>query len=97
MIKKRGYRVELGEIEAALYRQPDVKEAAVIAESTEEDVRVRAFLSTKSGQRISIIALKQFCIQQLPPYMIPDTFTFLDALPKTSTDKIDYQRLKELV
>ena len=96
MIKKRGYRVELGEIEAALYRHPTVKEAAVTAAASEDGTHVRAFLSTKGDQRLSIIALKQFCIEQLPPYMIPDTFKFLDSLPKTSTDKIDYQRLKEL-
>jgi amino acid adenylation domain-containing protein len=97
MIKKRGYRVELGEIEAALYRHADVKEAAVVADAQEDGTRVSAFLSTKENQRLSIIALKQFCVGQLPPYMIPDTFKFLDSLPKTSTDKIDYQRLKELV
>ena len=31
MIKKRGYRVELGEIEACLYRHPEIVEAAVVA------------------------------------------------------------------
>ncbi len=94
MIKKRGYRVELGEIEAALYRCPDVREAAVIAEANDDGVRVRAFLSTKDGKRLSLIALKQFCAAQLPLYMIPDAFSFLESLPKTSTDKVDYQVLK---
>ena len=94
MIKKRGYRVELGEIEAALYRHPDVKEAAVIASTVAEDVHVRAFVSAKAGGRLSIIALKQFCARELPLYMVPDTFTFFDSLPKTSTDKVDYQALK---
>jgi acyl-CoA synthetase (AMP-forming)/AMP-acid ligase II len=98
MIKKRGYRVELGEIEAALYRHPAVKEAAVVAvvDPSDDGTRVRAFLSTKGGERLSIIALKQFCADQLPLYMVPDTFAFLPALPKTSTDKVDYQRLKEM-
>jgi amino acid adenylation domain-containing protein len=97
MIKKRGYRVELGEIEAALYRHPDVKEAAVIALSDEEKgVQVRAFLSTKDGGRLSLIELKRFCAERLPLYMVPDGFSFLGGLPKTSTDKIDYQKLKEL-
>jgi acyl-CoA synthetase (AMP-forming)/AMP-acid ligase II len=41
--------------------------------------------------------MKRFCSQQLPLYMIPDAFTWQDALPKTSTDKIDYQRLKQSV
>lgn len=97
MVKKRGYRVELGEIEATLYRHPDIKEVAVIA--TQDDgvgMQVTAFLSTKSGGKLSLIALKKFCADQVPLYMVPDSFSFLDSLPKTSTDKVDYQRLKEL-
>ena len=97
MIKKRGYRVELGEIESCLYRHPAIKEAAAIAISDEENgVRVKAYLSTHDGSRPSMIALKQFCSERLPPYMVPDLFGFQPSLPKTSTDKIDYQRLKEL-
>lgn len=97
MIKKRGYRVELGEIESCLYRHPSIKEVAAIAVTDEENgVRVKVFLSTQDGDRLSQIALKQFCSQHLPPYMIPDLFSFQPTLPKTSTDKIDYQRLKDL-
>ena len=43
-----------------------------------------------------MIALKQFCSERLPPYMVPDLFGFQPSLPKTSTDKVDYQKLKEL-
>jgi amino acid adenylation domain-containing protein len=97
MVKKRGYRVELGEIEAGLYRHPDVREAAVIALSNEENgVQIKAFLSFKAGKNPSRIELKRFCMQALPAYMIPDLFSFLDSLPKTSTDKIDYQKLRTL-
>lgn len=97
MVKRRGYRVELGEIEAGLYRHPMVKEAAVIALPDEEaGVKIKAFLSCRDGTRPSLIALKRFCAENLPLYMIPDLFSWQDALPKTSTDKIDYQRLKEM-
>jgi acyl-coenzyme A synthetase/AMP-(fatty) acid ligase len=98
MVKKRGYRVELGEIEAGLYRHPAVKEAAVIAVFDEENgLRVKAFLSCKDAEkRPSLIGLKRFCAENLPIYMVPDLFAFCDVLPKTSTDKIDYQKLKEL-
>jgi amino acid adenylation domain-containing protein len=97
MIKKRGYRVELGEIESVLYRHPDVKQAAVIAIADEEHgVRVRAFLATQEGKRLSLIEMKRFCADRLPLYMVPDLFTFLDEMPKTSTDKVNYQRLREL-
>ena len=40
--------------------------------------------------------MKTFCAQALPSYMAPDVFTFHEALPRTSTDKVDYQRLKEM-
>jgi acyl-coenzyme A synthetase/AMP-(fatty) acid ligase len=97
MVKKRGYRVELGEIEAGLYSHADVKEAAVIALSDEENgVQIKAFLSFRGGQKPSRIELKRFCAETLPSYMIPDYFSFLDSLPKTSTDKIDYQKLKTI-
>lgn len=97
MIKRRGYRVELGEIEAALYRHPNVAEAAVVALPDEgHGVLVTAFLSWRGDEAPSTIRLKRFCAQHLPLYMIPDRFSVQSALPKTSTDKIDYQKLKTL-
>ena len=50
-------------------------------------------IATRDGQRLSIIALKQFGTEKLPRYMVPDQFVFVDALPRTSTDKIDYQTI----
>ncbi len=97
MVKKRGYRVELGEIETALYRHPRIKEAAVISLYDEANgVRVKAFISCQSNERPSLIELKRFCMENLPSYMVPDLFSFLEALPKTSTDKIDYQKLTQI-
>jgi len=95
MVKKRGFRVELGEIEACLYQHQNVREAAVVALPDEEaGLKIRAHLSTRDGRPISLIALKQFCSERVPVYMIPDVFRFHDALPKTSTDKTDYQAIK---
>jgi len=97
MVKRRGYRVELGEIEAALYRHPNVTEAAVVALPDEESgVLISAFLNWSEDEQPSLIELKQFCADNLPLYMIPDRFSALPSLPKTSTDKIDYQGLKQL-
>jgi acyl-coenzyme A synthetase/AMP-(fatty) acid ligase len=97
MVKRRGYRVELGEIEAALYRHPLVTEAAVTSTPDEENgVLIKAFLALSNGSRPSLVEMKRFCTEQLPGYMIPDRFIFPGPLPKTSTDKVDYQRLREL-
>lgn len=97
MVKRHGYRIELGEIEAGLYKLPGVDEAAAVATETPKGVIITAFLSAKPGEKTpGIIALKQFCAQNLPSYMSPDRFTTLDRLPRTSTDKINYPELARL-
>jgi amino acid adenylation domain-containing protein len=94
MVKRRGYRIELGEIEKGLYQHPDVQEAAVVAvPDPASGVKIAAFIAPRPGRRPSIIDLKMFCGKQLLAYMNPDTFTFLDSLPMTSTNKVDYQSL----
>ena len=96
MIKKRGCRIELGEIEAALYRNDDVDAAAVVADLSDDDVVVSAFVALKPGRKASIIAMKRHCARHLPQYMVPDRVRFLPKLPMTSTDKVDYLCLMQL-
>ncbi len=94
MVKRRGYRIELGEIEAALYRHERVSEAAALAVTDADGaVGIRAFLSCADGGSVPVLELKQWCASQLPLYMVPDRFFCREVLPKTSTDKIDYQAL----
>ena len=65
-------------------------------QNDDDGVNVKAFINWTGADRPSIIKLKRFCIDNLPAYMIPDRFSVQPSLPKTSTDKIDYQRLKEM-
>ena len=97
MVKRHGYRIELGEIEACLYRHPEIEESAVVAMTIDEQITIAAFVAVRGGGKLSLIAMKKFCGQHLPVYMIPDRFMFRDQLPKTSTDKIDYQSLANAV
>jgi amino acid adenylation domain-containing protein len=95
MVKRRGYRIELGEIERALYQHSQVREAAVVSvPDAESGVRIVAFLSCRDGAAPSIIELKTFCGSNLPSYMSPDRFVIQPQLPRTSTDKVDYQSLR---
>jgi amino acid adenylation domain-containing protein len=96
MIKKRGYRIELDEIESALYRHDGVDRAGVVAQANDDGVLITAFVALKPSLKKSVIAMKRHCTNFLPLYMIPDIFTFVDNLPATSTNKLDYQRLKSL-
>jgi amino acid adenylation domain-containing protein len=96
MTKRRGYRIELGEIEAVLHTHPDVREAAVIATTGDDgDVRIVAFLGCEGGT-LSMLKLKGWCAKNLARYMMPDQFSVHETLPKTSTDKTDYQALSQL-
>ena len=95
MVKRNGYRIELAEIEAALHKHTDIREAGVIAQVNEkEEVRIKAFIHHSSEEALTAFQLKQFCLEHLPMYMLPDQFVFIDEFPKTSTHKIDYQQLK---
>jgi len=94
MVKRRGYRVELGEIEAALYRHPELRDVAVVADvNLETGARIVAYVVSSAEPVPSVINLRVFCSTAIPAYMIPDTFAYIDALPMTSTDKVDYQAL----
>ena|SRR5687768_5822881 len=94
MVKRRGYRVELGEIEYALATHPSLSEAAVTAVTDADSVvRIDAHVSSRDETQPSIIDLKRFCAERLPAYMVPDRFRRVERLPRTSTGKIDYVAL----
>ena len=81
--------------QTALYAHEEIEEAAVVAIPDDDaGVLIHAHISSVSGEKISMIKLKKFCSERLPVYMVPDRFAFHESLPKTSTDKIDYQGLK---
>jgi amino acid adenylation domain-containing protein len=97
MVKRRGYRIELGEIERGLYQHERLREVAVVAvPDASAGVKIIAYVTPQPGPRASIVELKMFCGRVLPSYMNPDMFVFLDDLPRTSTDKVDYQSLTRL-
>jgi len=87
LVKTRGYRVELGEVESALYAHPAVREAVVLPVPDELlGSRLRAVISADGLTREEILG---HCRRRLPGYMVPDVVEFRRALPRTSTGKID--------
>ena len=94
MVKRRGYRIELDDIECALYRHPGIREAGVVASIASGDhTKIIAYLVAGSEPKPGVIEMKMFCGKNLPNYMNPDSFVFMDSLPRTSTNKVDYQSL----
>jgi acyl carrier protein len=93
-VKIRGYRIEVGEIESSLTCHPEIKKAAVIAKVINGDKRLVAFIETRSGQDVGGSELRRFLQPRLPEYMIPVSFTVLEALPLTPTRKLDRKALE---
>jgi len=94
MIKVRGFRVEAGEVEAALSAHPDVLEAVIVALPDEKaGSRIVATAMPRSGAGVEAPALRAFCRERLPGYMVPEEIEIVDALPRTSTGKADRQAL----
>jgi amino acid adenylation domain-containing protein len=94
MVKIRGYRVELGEVEAALYRHPAIREAAVLPVPDELlGSRLRAVVVAAGAGNITRENVLDHCRRWLPAYMVPDLVDFAEALPRTSTGKVDRIRL----
>jgi acyl-coenzyme A synthetase/AMP-(fatty) acid ligase len=90
MVKIRGYRVELGEVEAALYRHPAIREAAVLPVPDELlGSRLRAVVIADDAGKPVRQSVLDHCRQWLPSYMVPDVLEFREALPRTSTGKVD--------
>lgn len=89
MVKVRGFRVELGAIEAALRALPGVGEAVVQAGRTaSKDVRLSAWVQRTEGARITGVELRRQLRTQLPDYMVPWRIGIFDALPRTSGGKL---------
>jgi amino acid adenylation domain-containing protein len=96
MIKSRGYRIEIGEIESAFYRHEAVREAAVIA--IPDDLlgsRLRAFVVPAEGRTVTVSELNNFCSQLLPKYMVPEAIELCEGIPKTSSGKTDRPALMQ--
>jgi amino acid adenylation domain-containing protein len=94
MVKTRGYRVELGEVEAALYQHPAIHEAVVLPVPDELlGSRLRAVISADAPGGLTREQVLEHCRRLLPGYMVPDVVEFCPALPRTSTGKVDRARL----
>ncbi|MEV4556229.1 amino acid adenylation domain-containing protein [Kitasatospora sp. NPDC049285] len=96
-IKTRGFRVELGEVEARLRAHPDTADAVVTArphpERTNELV---AFVVPRRGATLTAPELTAWCREFLAPYMVPRELRLLADLPRTGTGKADRMALREL-
>ena len=97
-VKIRGFRIELGEIEARLLEHTEVREAAVVAqEGPQGPMLVGYVVTTAAAQDEQALreALKYSLRQQLPEYMVPSQWLFMERLPLTPNGKLDRKALPQ--
>lgn len=91
IVKIRGHRVELGDVEWVLGRHPDVGQVAVVA-TTDGDQRrlVACFVGTRD---IAPLELRNHAVERLPDWMVPVAYVQMDELPLNTSNKVDRRRL----
>jgi amino acid adenylation domain-containing protein len=92
MVKVRGHRIELGDVEATLLKHDKIREAAVIVSGTGLAAKLVAFLVAESTPP-SLLEIKRHCAERLPRYMIVDEIRFIEALPRTRNGKVNRMAL----
>lgn len=95
MVKTRGYRVELGEIEAVMVAHPAVDEAVAVAIPDEAmGNTIQAVVTLAPNEALTVDELKRHCAEKLPAYMVPEKVDLVETLPRTGNGKIDRRRLQ---
>lgn len=91
MVKRRGYRIELDEIEIAMRAIRGVSGVATVEIAQKGAAsEIVAFYTGKAEQKL----IREQLLLSLPLYMLPDKFINLEELPRTTTHKTDYTALK---
>ncbi|HEX2189147.1 MAG TPA: condensation domain-containing protein, partial [Longimicrobiaceae bacterium] len=90
-VKVRGFRVELGEIEARLASHPGVREAVALA--LDDGAGGKRLVAYFVGEALESEALRAHLSEQLPDYMVPAAFVRLEAFPVTPNGKLDRRAL----
>lgn len=95
-VKVRGFRVEPEEVEAALLRHPGVQACVIAAHNDAAGgKRLVAYVVGRESAAPNAGELREFMRSSVPEYMVPSSFTFLDALPLTPSGKVNRRALPE--
>jgi amino acid adenylation domain-containing protein len=94
-VKIQGFRVELGEIDAAVAQHPDVSDAVVLVRGEGLEKRLVAYVVPCREAQCVPAELRSFLQSKLPSYMVPAQFVVLESMPMTPNGKVDRRALPE--
>lgn len=94
-VKVRGFRIELGEVEEALRGHRDIRQAVVTAPRDQPagGARLVAYIRLAQSATIADDVLRDWLLQRLPRYMVPEAFIRVPEFQTTRAGKIDRQKL----
>jgi fatty-acyl-CoA synthase len=98
MINAAGYKVWPAELEATLYKHPDIKEVAIVSAPDErrgETVKAYVVLKDAAGSKVSGAEIIAWCREHMAAYKVPRLIELIDALPRSGTGKIQWRTLQE--
>lgn len=96
MINASGYKVWPAEVEAIMYRHPDVRDCCVVG--TGDPYRgetVKAIVVRHVGSSLSAEALVEWARMQMAAYKVPRVIAFAESLPKSATGKVMWRQLQD--
>ncbi|MFK7107579.1 amino acid adenylation domain-containing protein [Flavobacterium oreochromis] len=96
MVKIRGYRVELDELEIVAKNHSDIKNAYADVETNDYGSFIVFYYSSFSKDSIDNTVLKEHFLSELPEYAVPYRYVFVSVFPLTLNGKVDAQALKKL-
>jgi fatty-acyl-CoA synthase len=98
MINAAGYKVWPAELEATLYKHPDIREVAIVSAPDErrgETVKAYVVLHDSAKGKVAGDDIVAWCKQHMAAYKVPRLVEFTDALPRSGTGKIQWRILQD--
>jgi thioesterase domain-containing protein/acyl carrier protein len=94
-VNLRGFRIEPGEIETLLAGHPALREGVVVVPEQDSERRLVACLVFRD-EPLPVSVIREYLQQQLPDYMVPQSYVVLESLPRNSNGKVDRRSLQIL-
>ncbi len=96
-VKVRGFRLELGEVEAAIRNHPEITNSSVLlVRNGSSEEQLTAYLTLRPNALITLGQLRLFLLEQIPEYAVPSRYVVLPGFPMTITGKVDRKELAKL-